>query len=300
MFKHNIAVIIPTLNPGNQIITLLDRLISQNLPPKEIVIVDSQSQDGSPLAISRYVEHHPSQKIRFIGIDRADFDHGGTRDMALRETTEEFVLFLTQDAMPADEHYIENLLGPFSDDKVALVTGRQVARPDASPEERLVREFNYPKCSHIRDASDIDRLGIKAYFASDVCAAYRRSYYLAVGGFEHPIETNEDMLIAAAFLKAGYKIAYEADAEVIHSHNFTFKQQYKRNFLMGKEIQKHKELLSGGNVSGEGMALVKFVLSELCKSGCFTRIPAFLCDCVARLFGNRAGALKGKRALETE
>lgn len=173
--------------------------------------------------------------------------------------------------------------------------GVRFARPDARPAERLVREFNYPEQSHIRDASDIERLGIKAFFASDVCAAYRRSAYLAVGGFEHPIDTNEDMLIAAAFLHAGYKIAYEASAEVVHSHNFTLKQQYKRNYLMGKEIQKHAASLGGAKVAGEGMALVKYVIQGLAKGCHFCEIIRFCFDCAARLLGNRAGASDGAK-----
>lgn len=293
--KKNIAVIIPTLNPGGQITVLLDKLIGQSLSPAEIIVVDSQSDDGTPALVSQYIANHTGQNIRFIGIERKDFDHGATRDMALRESNGDFVLFLTQDAMPANEHYIENLMKPFSDEKVALVTGRQIARPDARPAERLVREFNYPEQSHIRDASDIERLGIKAFFASDVCAAYRRSAYLAVGGFEHPIDTNEDMLIAAAFLHAGYKIAYEASAEVVHSHNFILKQQYKRNYLMGKEIQKHAALLGGAKVAGEGMALVKYVIQGLAKGCHFCEIIRFCFDCAARLLGNRAGASDGAK-----
>ncbi len=181
-FSQTISVILPTLNPGGQITVLLDKLISQSLSPAEIIVVDSQSDDGTPALVSQYIANHTGQNIRFIGIERKDFDHGATRDMALRESNGDFVLFLTQDAMPANKHYIENLMKPFSDEKVALVTGRQIARPDARPAERLVREFNYPEQSHIRDASDIERLGIKAFFASDVCAAYRRSAYLAVEG----------------------------------------------------------------------------------------------------------------------
>ena len=289
------AAIIPTLNPGSQIVALLDKLVAQSLPPTEIIVVDSQSDDGTPTVVNRYIDSHSDQKIRFIGIERKTFDHGATRDMVLRQSIGDFVLFLTQDAMPADEHYIENLMKPFSDEKVALVTGRQIARSDARPAERLVRELNYPKRSHVRDVSDIERLGIKAFFASDVCAAYRRSAYLAVGGFEHPIDTNEDMLIAAAFLHAGYKIAYEASAKVIHSHNFTLKQQYRRNYLMGKEIQKHEALLGGAKVAGEGMSLVKYVIRGLAKGHHFGEIVRFCFDCAARLLGNRAGAAAGAK-----
>lgn len=296
MTSATISVIIPTLNPGMQLFRLLDRLCGQTLPPNEIIVVDSQSDDGTAQRVREYASSHTAAHVTLIPILRKDFDHGATRDMALRRSSGDFVFFLTQDALPEDGTYIRTMMHAFDDESVALVTGRQIARDDARPAERLVREFNYPPTSRVRSKADIEALGIKAFFASDVCAAYRRTAYLEVGGFEHPIDTNEDMLIAAAFLYAGYRIAYQADAHVIHSHNFTLKQQYRRNYLMGKEIQKHKKLLGGAKVTGEGLTLVKFVLGGLLRQGRVLSAIGFCADCAARLLGNRKGTAAARRA----
>lgn len=296
-----VSVIIPTLNPGEQIIALLSRCLEQTRQPDEIIVVDSASDDGTADRVKQFTSAHTassiSPAIRVIQIQRKDFDHGATRDMALRESKGDFVLFLTQDALPTNEHYIENILKPFEDEQIAMVFGRQIPRPDARPSERLVRQFSYPSKSHVRSAKDISAYGIKAFFATDVCSAYRRSAYLAVGGFEHPITTNEDMFIAAAFLYAGYFIAYDAGAQVIHSHNFTWKQQYKRNYAMGREITKHQSLLRNAKIAGEGVSLVKNVMIGLVKQHAFGELFWFVGDCAARLLGNRAGTVAAKSEL---
>ncbi|MBW3093434.1 glycosyltransferase family 2 protein [Bifidobacterium sp. 82T10] len=280
---RKISVIIPTLNAGAQITELLASLQNQTRRPDEIIVVDSQSDDDTVQRVHRY-EH-----VRLIEIQRKNFDHGATRDMALRESNGDYVLFLTQDALPKDSRYIEKLLKPFADEKVALVSGRQIARQSARLSEKLVREFNYPAKSHVRNANDIPQYGIKAFFATDVCSAYRRDAYLAVGGFEHPITTNEDMFIAAAFLHAGYSVAYAADAQVWHSHNFTLRQQYRRNYIMGREIELRKDKLGGAKVAGEGASLVRHVMGNLARTGQIGEMCWFCLDCAARLLGNRAG-----------
>ncbi|OZG65388.1 glycosyl transferase family 2 [Bifidobacterium hapali] len=287
--SKQISVIIPTLNAGQQITELLEALQAQTRKPDEIIVVDSQSDDDTVHRVRHFDD------VRLLQIQRKNFDHGATRDMALRESKGDYVLFLTQDALPKDEYYIEELLKPFSDERVALVSGRQIARLSARSSEKLVREFNYPPVSHVRSAKDIPRFGIKAFFATDVCSAYRRDAYLAVGGFEHPITTNEDMFIAASFLCAGYSVAYAADAQVWHSHNFSLKQQYKRNYIMGKEIELRKDKLGGAKVAGEGASLVKYVMSGLARSGQVGEMFWFCLDCAARLLGNRAGVRAARK-----
>ena len=130
-----VSLIIPTLNAQAQLPALIDALRAQTATPQEILVVDSQSEDGT------------AQTARQLGcrvevIERASFDHGGTRDMALRMTDGEAVVFMTQDAMPAHARSLEQLLAPLADPAVAVVGGRQIARPEARPYERLVRTFN--------------------------------------------------------------------------------------------------------------------------------------------------------------
>ena len=132
-----------------------------------------------------------------------------------------------------------------------------------------------------------------AYHLSDVCSAYRRSAYEAVGGFAHPLPTNEDMLIAAAFLDAGYRLAYCADAAVMHSHNLTLRQEYRRNALIGRFLQVYGKQLSNQSETGEGLRMMQQVLLQLMRSGHPLECLAFAADCTARLLGSRVGRRSG-------
>lgn len=282
----SVSVILPTLDAACEIAALLTALKGQTRPPDEILVVDSASTDGT----ADLVRPHGA---RVISIPRSQFDHGGTRDAALRETTGEFVLFLTQDALPADECYIEHLLKPFADERVAAASGRQLPQPDARPYVRAVQHYRYPAQSRVWGVEDRQALGIRAYHLSDVCSAYRRSAYEAVGGFPHPLPTNEDMLIAAAFLDSGYRLAYCADAAVVHSHNLTLRQEYRRNVLIGRFLQEYGERLGNPRETGEGMRMVRQVLSQLLRNGHPLECPVFAADCAARLLGSRAGRRAG-------
>lgn len=279
----DVSVIIPTLNAEHEIEDLLAALERQSLRPMEIFVVDSASDDDTvPL-----VKMH--EGIRLLQIERCDFNHGATRDMALRATTGDFVCFLTQDALPASDAYLERLVTPMvGDPSIALVSGRQLPKADARRFEQLVRSFNYPDSPSVRSKSDLNKCGIKTFFASDSCSAYRRTAYLDCGGFEY-VNTNEDMLMAARFVASGLKVAYEPGAEVYHSHNLTPSQQFARNRAVGMFLESHSDDLMHASEIGEGGRLVKAVSSQLLREGNLTEFIAFGVDCCARLLGNRAG-----------
>lgn len=279
----DVSVIIPTLNAEHEIEDLLAALERQSLRPMEILVVDSASDDDTvPLVKMR-------EGIRLLQIERCDFNHGATRDMALRATTGDFVCFLTQDALPATDAYLERLVTPMvGDPSIALVSGRQLPKADARRFEQLVRSFNYPDSPSVRSKSDLNKCGIKTFFASDSCSAYRRTAYLDCGGFEY-VNTNEDMLMAARFVASGLKVAYEPGAEVYHSHNLTPSQQFARNRAVGMFLESHSDDLMHASEIGEGGRLVKAVSSQLLREGNLTEFIAFGVDCCARLLGNRAG-----------
>lgn len=279
-----VSVIIPTLNAALVINSLLDSISSQTLKPDEIIVVDSESNDETVL-LSR---SHPLTRV--IAIKRADFDHGGTRDMAFRASKGDVVLFFSQDVVIRDDSYIEALVKATLIDGVACAFGRQIARNDASLYEKYTRAFNYPEHSNLRSANDIPQLGIKAFFYSDVCSSYRRDAYFAVGGFDFPIPTNEDMLIAAKFLHAGYKIAYCAEAVILHSHKYTWKQEYVRNFLIGKVLKQHRARFSDVKTGSEGIRLILYVVSHLLKRGAIGSCLTFCYLCTAKFVGNRMGS----------
>lgn len=289
-FTPMISVIIPTLNAASEINQLLKAISVQTLTPSEIIVVDSDSDDGT----AEIVEASGEAKV--IRISRADFNHGATRHMAFLETSGDYVCFLTQDALPVGEGYFEHLVAPIlSDPKVALASGRQLPKSNARRFVQLIQGFNYPAEPSVRDASDVPRLGIKAFFASDVCSCYRRSAYLACGGFPS-VETNEDMLLAARLIASGHRVAYVPEAAVLHSHNFSPREQYVRNCAIGRFLESYADELMGSSEVGEGGRLVRHVAGMLLREGCLREFAAFGIDCASRLAGNRIGRFEARRA----
>lgn len=278
------SLIIPTLNAEKHIETLLARLKEQTVPIDEIVIVDSASDDDTIAKANKF------DGVKVISIERKDFNHGGTRDLAIQYTSGDYILCITQDALPCDEYYVERLIAPFAEDeKIAMTSGRQVPRLDANPIEKLTREFNYPSASFIRCKEDIPRLGVKTFFASDCCSAYRRSAYEAVGGFDKYILINEDMKIAAQFIYAGYKIAYVGNAEVWHSHNYSLKQQYMRNFDVSVFMTMHPELFGSISATAEGVRMVKWVEKKLLAQGHWLCAAYYIIESGVKFLANRKG-----------
>lgn len=280
-----ISLIIPTCNGAADIVRLIVAMQTQTVPPQEILVVDSASEDGT----AQLAASVPGVCVR--SIERREFDHGGTRDRALREAQGDVVLFMTQDALPVDDRLVEHLLAPFADARVAAVGARQIAKPDARPFERAVRAHNYPAKSRVFTAADIPALGVRAFLISDVCAAYRREAVLAVGGFDQPVMTNEDMLMAEKLLHAGHALAYCGEAAVFHSHRLSLRSQFRRNLLIGRTMKRYEARFEHAKELGEGVALFRDVERQLLSEGQIGECCCFMADCAARLLGNRAGRM---------
>lgn len=280
-----VSLIIPTCNGAAYIAQLLCRMRAQSVPPDEILVVDSASEDGT----AQIAASAPGVRVR--SIERRAFDHGGTRDMALREARGDVVLFMTQDALPLDDRLIERLLAPFVDARVAAVCARQIAKPDARPFERAVRAHSYPAESRVWAAADIPALGVRAFLISNVCAAYRREAVLAVGGFDRPVLTNEDMLMAEKLLHAGHALAYCGEAAVLHSHRLSLRAQFRRNLLIGRTMKRYEARFEYAQELGEGAALFGDVSRQLLGEGQVGECCCFAADCAVRLLGNRVGRL---------
>ena len=291
MKNKTVSVIIPTLNASVNIKQQLDMLSHQTCVVNEVVIVDSESEDNT-IEIARSFDF-----VRIIKVKKIDFDHGKTRDMALRSCSSDFIVFLTDDAIPRDEMLIQYLVDSFEkDENIVASYGRQLPRDDASAMEKLVREFNYPEQGIIKSSANIEQMGIKTFFLSDACSCYLRQKYIEIGGFDYPVKTNEDMFFAARAISMNYKIAYEPQAQIYHSHNFTLKQQYKRNYIQGFEMESHKDILNNCKSQKQGLKLVSFVSKRLLSQGRVFSFVRFGFDCIARYLGNSAG-IKAARAM---
>lgn len=196
--------------------------------------------------------------MRFITWDKKDFDHGGTRRRAAELSNADIMIFMTQDALPADRKVIGNLVCAVSENPGAgAAYARQLPRADCRFLERYTRSFNYPEQSSVKSLADIDKYGIKTYFCSNVCAAYDKGIYLKTGGFTERAIFNEDMICAGTMIQKGYSVVYAADARVYHSHNYSGRQQFHRNFDLGVSQAEHPEIFEGVPSEGEGIRLVK-------------------------------------------
>jgi len=264
---QTISVIIPTLNGGERFRQLLAELKKQDPLPGEIMVVDSGSTDDT----LTYAREHDA---RILSIPPQDFDHGGTRSMAARRAAGNLLVFMTQDAVPADAASLQRLIRPLADSRVAAVYGRQEPFPDATCFARHLRMFNYPERSALRCWEDRQRYGFKTAFISNSFAVYRKDLLESVGFFEEGLLFGEDTFTVAKLLRKGYCIAYAADARVLHSHNYTIGQEFRRYFDIGVVHMLHRALMADfGSPMGEGRKYVSSELSFLVREKAFFQLP---------------------------
>lgn len=256
------GVIIPTCNAGRYWPRMHAALVTQGIAPDRVLVVDSTSSDDTVFRVRQ-------AGYGLVVIPRKDFRHGATRHMASKFLPwAEVLLYLTQDAIPARDNSIEKLLRAFDDPKTGAVYGRQLPREGANLIERHARLFNYPPVSQVRDFESRKTLGFKAAFFSNSFAAYRASALEEVGGFPGDTIVSEEVTVAARMLMSGWKVAYAADATVVHSHPLTVREEFRRYFDIAVHHAREPWLLETfGRVHGEGRAFVSSEFNYLLRNG---------------------------------
>lgn len=226
------TVAIPVRDGGRLFAGVLDALARQSVE-HELLVCDSGSLDDSA-ACAR------AHGARVIEIAPAEFSHGGTRNLLLREARGEHVALLTQDAEPADERWLERLLGGFDlAEDVGIVYGPYRPRPDASPAVRVELESWFaslapdgrPRVERLAEAERAlpvgGLIGRRGFFTdANAClsrAAWERVPFRGVA-------YAEDRVLAIEMLRAGYAKAYVPDAAVLHSHEYSTSEQLRRCF----------------------------------------------------------------------
>ena len=281
-FDVDVAVL--TYKPDIKFINLLKALKKQTVKPRKVIVVNTEEGLMNGVcrdAAGEFCEVHH--------IERREFDHAKTRNLAASFSESEFLIFMTQDAVPVDRRLLEELLRPMEERSVAVSYARQLPG-NAGIIEKYNRSFNYPGSDLLKRSSDIPVLGIKTIFCSDVCACYRRSAFDSLGGFEEPAVFNEDMVFADRAVEAGFGIYYASKARVLHSHKYTAIQQFRRNFDLGASQEAHPEVFKKYRSEGEGKKLFAGCIRYLAAKGKGYLIPSFLFHCTARY----AGYLLGK------
>lgn len=257
--QDTIALIILTYAfKWNNDATILRRVLTavfqQTLKPNKILVIDSTYHDETLQVLQEF-------NITPHFIKKADFDHGTTRKLATQLVAADFYIFLTQDAIPATNDTFANIMHAFLDPKVGCAYGRQLPHANADILAQHSRLFNYPPQSSVRSYADKNKYGFKTCFNSDCFAVYRKNALFECGNFpEHNI-VSEDAYVAAKMLLADWKIAYVADAQVYHSHNYKLSQNLKFSFDIGVFFSMHPWLKqSFPGLYGEG---IKFLWTGL-------------------------------------
>ena len=285
MENIKVDVIIPVYHPGKEFSVLLERLTEQTAVIHRIIAMNTEENYWNKELEQKY----PLLEVHHL--KKSEFDHGGTRAWAAELSDAEIMVFMTQDAVPADRNLIENLVKALEKEKmIAAAYARQLPNEMCSFAERYTRSFNYPEKSYVRTQRDLSLYGIKTFFCSNVCAAYKKEFYQELGGFVRKTIFNEDMIYAGKLIQMGYGIAYAADAKVIHSHNYSCMQQFRRNFDLGVSQAEHPEIFAGVPSEGEGIKLVKKTINYLIQKRKIWLIPGVILQSGCKY----AGYLSGK------
>lgn len=220
--KIESSIVILTRNAGPRFNDVLKGIFSQSYKKFEVIILDSQSTDGTISIARKY-------KTLIIPINPKDFGHGKTRNLGARLAKGKYVLFLTHDAVPANKEWLSNLIKPLKDKKIAGSYSRQLPRENENEIEKFFYLSLYPKERKIWKSSNYSE-GDNIF--SDVSSAIKRDLLLKVP-FNNKIIVSEDYEWGKRIMNKGYSLAYAADSQVVHSHSYSLKSLFKRCFDIG-------------------------------------------------------------------
>lgn len=235
------SVLIPVKNGGALLGEVLDAVLAQRTPwPFEVIVVDSGSRDGS-------VECARQRGVRVESIPAAEFGHGRTRNFLASLSRGEFLVFITQDAKPAHEQWLQHLVaGCDSAPEVAGAFGPHLAHPGARyvTQRELAEHFAGfgAELSRVRmdEPERFEREpGYRQWlhFFSSNNSCLRRSVWQQLPLPEVAFAEDQTWMLAA--IKAGYAKAFVPDAAVYHSHDFGVWETLQRNFDEARSFQRY-------------------------------------------------------------
>jgi rhamnosyltransferase len=230
------SVIIFTRNQAELLSRSLPVIANQKTSFKfEVIGFDTESDDGTPHVFRR-------NGVRVVSVRRNEFHHMRTRLQSLQEARGAFVIFLVGDALPADDHWLEALVQPLVEDPLVAATySRQIPASNCVPWE--ARDI-YLGCSVVREVKQVDwsqpaevenyrKHQWKFISFSDVSACYRRGALETVPILDALPEV-EDQYWCKCLLERGYRIVLEPTSLVIHSHNHSLRELYRRQVRFGR------------------------------------------------------------------
>jgi len=218
-YLPRVAIAMRSYNDRGVIRGTLEMIRRQTYPNFELWNFDSSSTDGTLEIIQEY---NDAERIRQN--DSAKYNPGTVLNDAVRTVGGDVVVFINSDATPESEVWLEKLIAPLAESRVGAVYGRQTARPDCR--SLFVKDTE-------RAFGDGREAAKWVHFFSMANAAARRDV-LERFPFETRVQYSEDIEWSFRLRKAGLEIRYVAEAAATHSHNYTLRESYKRQFGEGK------------------------------------------------------------------
>ena len=286
-----IDVVCPLYRAECEIDAVLTGLMAQkNIILHKVVFPITDAGDD----LSVVIEKIKKAGFSYFLVPLGDFSHSLTRQTAIFEYCEsDIVLMISQDVRFAHEQAIF-LLASAINDTCVYAYGRQICTKKTI--ERYVREKNYGSESFTVCKSDVERMQLSAFFASDAFSAYHRPTFLRLGGYDGlHMMMNEDMYYAKKVIDEGLVKAYVANAVVEHAHRHSLKQLYERYRATGRWFAQHPEF-DGYKTVDSGMRLAKYVLKRALWEFNIPVLLRFLPNMSARYLGMRKGKMNGKNA----
>jgi len=288
----DITVICPLYKAGKYIDGLHESLLMQKkVDLKEIKYILTDTNDG----IEKKIEALEKASLEIV--TSKEFSHSLVREKAAYESNSTVIVFITQDIIIEDEEWLYKLTKPIFENECEATFSRQIC--DNNSIERYTRIKNYPEESRVVTLKDTDKLGIRTFFFSDAASAIKLSIYKELKGYDgKDLPTNEDMYFAYKLISSGYRIMYNSDAVVIHSHDYKFKELFKRYFDQGVFL-KDNDYISKYNANDSAKDLLLFIVKESFKEKNVKAILNIIPNFAARYLGNKIGQNYNKLSSKT-
>ena len=223
----DVTIAVVTHNPGDWEAQTLEIVRGQRYRGGvNVVVIDSSADPTTPgsLALRQAAD-------RWESLPPEEFGHATTRNRALEFVTTPVVVYLSSDAHPANDAWLEKLVEPLADGRAQASYGRQVA-PRDDAERITTYNFLYPDEFELKSKDRIGEFGIRTFHFSDVTSAFLTDVLRDVR-FPDELAIFEDVAVAKRFLDAGYRIAYVPEAAVLHLHELDIRELARRYRRIG-------------------------------------------------------------------
>ena len=122
ILKSRVDVIIPVCHAGKKLFQVLESLAGQTVLPAKVILlnVETDWKEDSSEELQKQIYHYFGKhklfghklplQLEIIPVKEAQFDEGATRNVGFKHSESPFLLYMVQNAVPADSQMIEELL----------------------------------------------------------------------------------------------------------------------------------------------------------------------------------------------